>query len=395
MQSPLEAWARNAVSGLPLVPISPKFPAVSATRSDSGPLHRKGGRGPWRSRWTRARRRRGPVLKGAGRGRARARLPPGAAPFLARQDCCALPCRWRLAGIVGFYALTLGVSWQLGPGRLKVGEVQLTADDLTMKNPTLLRADQGWRPLRGAGQESDRRVQQGGADQADRRRRRPAAGNDVATKLKAKHGLLDNAKSELELYDGIEIDASNGMKARMSRAMVYSKEHRVVSKHPVDLSMPTGRVQGATMTMRTDTREATFVGDVKAHLVSTEQPGQPAPSTPGLRPRLRHPVDVTADQLYVNDFAKTALFMGKVVAVQGDSTLKAPELHIAYEGKAAADAMTRRLEPQQPARGLTPVASRGQGRRRRHDRRGPARNQRPGRVRRQGRHGAVHRRCAS
>src|SRR5262249_14768780 len=34
------------------------------------------------------------------------------------------------------YALTLSVSWQFGPGRLKVGQVQVNADDLTMKNPT-------------------------------------------------------------------------------------------------------------------------------------------------------------------------------------------------------------------------------------------------------------------
>ena len=74
----------------------------------------------------------------------------------------------------------------------------------------------------------------------------------------------------------------------MSRAMVYSKEHRVVSKEPVDLTMPTGRVQGASMTMRTDTREATFLGDVKAHLVSAEQPGRrraSRPRHPGLRAR--------------------------------------------------------------------------------------------------------------
>ena len=49
--------------------------------------------------------------------------------------------------------------------------------------------------------------------------------SNVVTKLKSKHGLLDNTKGELELFDGIEIDASNGMRARMSRAMVYSKEH--------------------------------------------------------------------------------------------------------------------------------------------------------------------------
>ena len=34
------------------------------------------------------------------------------------------------------YGLRLGDSWQLGPGRLKVGAVEVTADDLTMKNPT-------------------------------------------------------------------------------------------------------------------------------------------------------------------------------------------------------------------------------------------------------------------
>ena len=115
--------------------------------------------------------------------------------------------------------------------------------------------------------------------------------------------------------------------------------------------MPTGRVQGATMTMRTDTREATFVGDVKAHLVSTAQPGQAAPATPAFGRDSASPIDVTSDQLYVNDLAKTALFMGKVVAVQGDSTLKAPELHIAYEGKAAAEHDCGGSAPQQPGEG--------------------------------------------
>ena len=39
-------------------------------------------------------------------------------------------------GCTAYYALTLGVSWQFGAGRLKVGEIQLTPDDLTMKNPS-------------------------------------------------------------------------------------------------------------------------------------------------------------------------------------------------------------------------------------------------------------------
>ena len=134
----------------------------------------------------------------------------------------------------------------MGPGRLKIGEMEVTADDLTMKNATYfgLTKDGGRYEVRAKkaivefNKEAPIKLIDIDGDLLQ--------ANDVTTKLKAKHGLLDNAKSELELYDGIEIDASNGMKARMSRAMVYSKEHRIVSKHPVDLTMPTGRVQGAT-----------------------------------------------------------------------------------------------------------------------------------------------------
>jgi LPS export ABC transporter protein LptC len=244
------------------------------------------------------------------------------------------------ACIVGFYGLTLGASWQLGAGRLKVGEVQLTAEDLTMKNPSYfgLTKEGGRYEVRAKkailefAKDAPIRLIDIDGDLLQ--------ANDVATRLKAKHGLLDNAKGELELYDGIEIDATNGMKARMTRAMVYNKEHRVVSRQPVDLSMSSGRVQGSSMTMRTDTREATFVGEVKAHLVFAGQAGAVAPATPAFGRDSRQPVDLTADQLYVNDTSKTALFMGQVVAVQGETTLKAPELHITYEGKAAVEQLT-------------------------------------------------------
>ena len=245
-----------------------------------------------------------------------------------------------------FYALTLGDSWQFGPGRLKVGQMQVSADDLTMKNPTYfgLTKDGGRYEVRAKkailefAKDAPIKLVDVDGDLLQT--------NDVKTKLKAKHGLLDNAKGELELYDGIEIDASNGMKARLSRATVYNKESRIVSKHPVDLSLPTGSVKGASMTLRTDTREATFVGNVQAHFVAAEQPGQASPQPSPFGPAAKEPVDVSADQLYVNDNDKTALFMGKVVALQGTSTLKTPELHVTYEGKAAVEQLTGAASPE-------------------------------------------------
>jgi LPS export ABC transporter protein LptC len=239
--------------------------------------------------------------------------------------------------IAASYGLVLTSSWQIGRGRLSVGEVQVTADDLTMKNPKYfgVTKDGGRYEVRAKeavvafSQQAPIKLVGIDGDLVQP--------NNVVTKLTARHGLLDNAKSQLELFDGIEIDASNGLKARLSRAIVYSKENRIVSKQPVDVTTPTGRVQGSAMTLRTDTREATVVGNVVARLV----PSGPAGDTTAVLGRdSRRPVDVTAEQLHVNDTAKTAVFMGDVVVVQDDAMLKTPELHVSYEGKPASELMS-------------------------------------------------------
>ena len=333
----------------------------------------------------------GPPVPAADRARALAFRRARRHSLLVRMLRLALPIG--AVAIVAYYALTLGVSWKLGPGRLNVGDVELTADDLTMKNPSYfgVTKDGGRYEVRAKKAvlefNKDAPIKlidiDGDLVQA----------NNVVTNLKAKHGLLDNAKSELELFDGIEIEASNGLKARLSRAKVFSKEHRVVSKHPVEVVMPTGRVRGATMTMRTDTQG----DDLRRRRRRAPQASTPAggttPVTPAFGRDSRQPVDVTSEQLYVNDTAKTALFTGSVVAVQGDSTLKTPELHVAYEGKAASELVRRGCAA--AAGELATVAARRQERRGGHDRHRPARGQRRGRLRRQGRYGAVHRQRAS
>ena len=260
-------------------------------------------------------------------------------------------------GFVGFYALTLGVSWRLGPGRLNVGEVQLTADDLTMKNPSYF----------GLTKEGGRYEVRAKKAIVEFNKEAPiklidvdgdlVQANGVVTKLKAKHGLLDNAKSELELFDGIEIEATNGLKARLSRAKVFNKEHRVVSKQPVEVDMPTGRVrrdhdhahrhQGDDLRRRR--RRAPRLDAGRGNDAETPAFGRDA----------RQPVDVTSEQLYINDAAKTAQFTGGVVAVQGDSTLKTPELHVAYEGKAASELASADAQQRQESSRLSRLLAKG------------------------------------
>ena len=215
----------------------------------------------------------------------------------------------------------------------------MTADDLTMKDPAYFGVDkdggryavQAKRAVVGFNQNAPIKL-------IDINGELMQSGNAV-TKLKAKHGLFDNPKGELELFDGIEIDGSNGLTARLSRAMIYSKESRIVSKHPVVASMPTGSVQASAMTMNTKTKAVAFRGAVSVRML----PGAQGPVALGKDPR--QPVDIYSDELDVDDAQKTAHFRSKVVATQGDTTLKTPYLFVKYEGKAAAGLSSAAPQP--------------------------------------------------
>jgi LPS export ABC transporter protein LptC len=229
------------------------------------------------------------------------------------------------------YLLALNAAWKIGPGRLNVGQVELTADDLTMKNPSYfgVTKDGGRYQVRAKRAVVEFSRQQAPIKLIDVDGDLIRA-NNITTKLKAKHGLLDNPNSQLELYDGIEVDTSNGMAARLSRATIKMKEHRVISREPVTASTPTGSVRSAAMNLRTDTQQATFEGSVAVRLV-----GASGPTGGGFGRDGRQPIEVSAERLDVNDAAKTAHFTDTVTATQGDATLKSPELTVTYEGKAA------------------------------------------------------------
>ena len=261
---------------------------------------------------------------------------------------------------LAFWGITLGVSWRLGRAHLNVGAVTVTTDDLTMKNPSYYgqTKDGGHYDVRAKkavlefNHDAPIKLFDIDGDLVQT--------NAVVTHLKAKHGLFDNAKNELELFDGIDIAASSGLKARLARAMIYAKENRIVTNQPVEVQTNAGRLTGSAMTIKTDTHEATFVGNVIAHLVATAQGAEPGPAPSGAgRPAqgAAPPVHVTSDNLYINDATHSAVFMGGVVATRGDTRLKTPELHVAYDGQGAQAAMG--AEPSREQARLTRLVATG------------------------------------
>jgi lipopolysaccharide transport protein LptA/LPS export ABC transporter protein LptC len=168
--------------------------------------------------------------------------------------------------------------------------------------------------------------------------------NKVKTNLKAAHGLYNTKTSQLEMFDGIDIASESGMKAKLSRATLFTNTNPIVSKEPVDVSMPTGNVRSKELTMHTKTHEATFLNDVVAHLVPDKK--SPTPATPGAAapaaaaagrgPMIsagNGPIDVTSNRLDVDDLKKTAVFSGNVRAVQADSALQSATLQVEYESQ--------------------------------------------------------------
>jgi len=190
--------------------------------------------------------------------------------------------------------------------------------------------------------------------------------NKVKTNLKAAHGLYNSKTAELEMFDGIDIVSENGLRAKLSRATVFTKQNVIVSKEPVEVAMPTGTVRSKEMTLHNKTHEATFLNEVVTHLVP--DPKAPTPAMPAAgAPAAAHaasapmisagngPIDVTSNRLDIDDVKKTAIFTGTVRAVQADSTLVTAALEVEYESQqtpgstaVAAGSKVRRIKSATP-----------------------------------------------
>lgn len=238
-----------------------------------------------------------------------------------------------VAGLLS-YAFVLKSQIRIGSGTLKTESVQITSEDLKMKNPSYFGTtkDNGKYNVRarqaavGLSMKGPIKLEGIDGDMTQ--------ANGTKTVLRATHGLLEREKNEIQLFDGVDIDTSNGIKARLKSAHVFAKEHRIVSREPLKADMPTGTLHANSMELLTDKRHGVFGGNVALRLTPSQDPQ--ASRTPlSLGGDGKQPVEIWSQTFVIDDLAQTAAFTGGVIAQQGDSQLKAPELHLTYEGKAA------------------------------------------------------------
>lgn len=162
------------------------------------------------------------------------------------------------------------------------------------------------------------------------------------TDITATRGVFDNEKNVLDLFEAINVDSQSGLKARLTRATILTKEDLLTSDEPVQVEFPNGSVRSKRMTLRQKAREATFADEVVVVLTPPPDDKPQAPAEDAQKAAAEGsalfapsngPINIDAQRLDIDDTAKTALFTGAVRAEQAGSHLTTPELEVFYEGE--------------------------------------------------------------
>lgn len=238
--------------------------------------------------------------------------------------------------LFGAYGLLVRLSVGIGSsgGELKVSMPSMVGENLVMSNPE----------YHGFGKDGSRFVVRSRTASQDIRQTKPIALEGIEARmlqpdgtlavLRSDRGTYVTASGVLELFDDVRVDSDNGMRARLTKATVATKEGRVVSTDPVQLLTPTGEVRGARMVLLQKQRQVALTDGVTARFVPSQDSARKTSEGPRALGASSGPVDIVSQRLDLDDVKKIAVFSGGVTAVQGDARLETPELEAHYDGAA-------------------------------------------------------------
>ena len=238
--------------------------------------------------------------------------------------------------------MQLSLKLNVGSGKLDTGKITVSTENLTMSNPRYegFNKDGSKFVVTAGTATQDIRQQQGPIALTTIDGRMQQANNNVVT-VTAPRGSFDNTANRLELMDEIKVRSGDGMRADLTQATIFMKENRIVTTQPVAIDMSAGQIRANEMDMRQGDKQVVFGNGVMTRLkpeARAATAGPKAPATAGgvAGPRMigatDGPVDVSSNTLTVDDAKKTAVFVGSVIAKQGEATLRTPEMQATYDG---------------------------------------------------------------
>ncbi len=161
----------------------------------------------------------------------------------------------------------------------------------------------------------------------------------VKTTVAAANGVFDTRKNVLKLDGGIKISSDDGMRAKLKTATVRTKVGQITSDDPVEVGMPGGEVKSDKVKIWQKKKLVVFDGNVRTKLTpaANEKSAKPASATKkratqtALLGASNEPVSIQSAQLKIDRGVGSAVFQGRVKAVQGDQSLQTEELVVEFE----------------------------------------------------------------
>jgi lipopolysaccharide export system protein LptA len=257
-------------------------------------------------------------------------------------------------GAVGVYAAILGGGVIAASHGIRFERQEITQNDLKMINPNYRGQTKDGGQFEVRAREATVDLAMTGPIRVDAVEADLIDAKGVTTKVTGVRGIVDRAKSTVDLFDGVTLDATNGMSARMQTAHVNNKENRIIGKTGVVTTFPSGTVRSDHMDFLTKARKGNYTGNVIVDLKPPPAPptgaqpkdkDQPKQAGLGLRTDSREPISVRAQRLDIDDTARRADFLGQVTAIQGDTKIDSETLHLDYEGPPAKDPKDDKAAP--------------------------------------------------
>jgi LPS export ABC transporter protein LptC/lipopolysaccharide transport protein LptA len=244
--------------------------------------------------------------------------------------------------VVGSYAITIVDTTGWGMALKALDVPQIVAENLAMENPHYEGFNKDGGRYWVTAQKAMQDIKDMSVIKLDTITGELIDASKERTRLTATRGTFNNKRNVIELFDAIDIAGENGLKAKLTRATIMTKEGIISSDEPVRVAMPAGVITANQMTVRQKEKSYAFVQNVR-----TELKGRAAnPAAAGAQPaqsgfgfgNAGDPITIRSTRLDVNDVTKVALFSGSVKAVQGEATLTSPEMEVTYEGNAVTGA---------------------------------------------------------
>lgn len=148
-----------------------------------------------------------------------------------------------VAGAVGYFLYAAGVFERFGKTKPKPEPKQISTKQVKLVKPTLTRFDKKSRTYVVRARSAQREIEKPdivNLNRVDTEIRLPKSTTKVH--VTSNRGIYDRKADVMTLIDNVVMRTTDGYRANLSRAKVWLKNGRLVSRKPVVLYMPTGTV---------------------------------------------------------------------------------------------------------------------------------------------------------